>query len=292
MQEKPIFLLKDASMSHLILPKGWNSPERDITPEHIYQNRREFLQLMGLAAGGIAGALMPSSVSAADDLLGFFDSKDSQQPHLPSIIWLERNLEYQVNRPITYETVAQKYNNFYEFTSVKEKVWKEVNEFKTRPWQITIDGLVTHPLKMDVDELIKLMPLEERIYRHRCVETWAMVAPWSGFPMEALIKKVEPSSKAKYVKFTSFLDPEIAPGQNSVTPQPWPYTEALTLQEANNELTFLSTGIYGRLQLPQHGAPIRLVAPWKYGFMGIKSIVRIEFHRDQTGHLLEHADSQ
>ncbi len=265
-------------MSHIILPKDWDSPRNEITPENVYQNRREFLQLMGMAVGGIAGALAPAPAVADDGFFGLFDSAPSKlKTDFPPVPNLKRNSDYTVSRPVSSEVAALKYNNFYEFTSEKSKVWENINDFKTRPWQVKISGLVKNPIVLDVDDLIKMMPIEERVYRHRCVETWAMVVPWNGFPLEALMEKVEPESSAKYVEFTSFFDPGIAKGQNSVVDLPWPYTEALTIEEAGNELTFMATGIYGHQQPAQHGAPIRLVTPWKYGFKSIKSIVEIKF---------------
>ncbi|PIQ99385.1 MAG: protein-methionine-sulfoxide reductase catalytic subunit MsrP [Nitrospinae bacterium CG11_big_fil_rev_8_21_14_0_20_45_15] len=265
-------------MSHIILPKGWNSPQREITPETVYQNRREFLQLMGFAVGGIAGALLPESAMANTGSFGLFDNEPSRlKTDFPPVPNLKRNLDYPVSRPISSEVAALKYNNFYEFTSEKNKVWENVDAFETRPWQVKVSGLVKNPLLLDVDELIKMMPIEERVYRHRCVETWAMVVPWNGFAFSGLMAKVEPEASAKYVEFTSFYDPAVAQGQDSVVDLPWPYREALTIEEAENELTFLSTGIYGHQQPAQHGAPIRLVTPWKYGFKSIKSIVEIKF---------------
>ncbi|KMP11718.1 oxidoreductase [Candidatus Nitromaritima sp. SCGC AAA799-A02] len=267
-------------MSHIILPKIWRIPEREITLETDYHSRRHFLKLMGFAAGGIAGALY-SSPAMAESIISkmgkLFQSPSAGRKFDP-IPNLERNKDYTVNRAITQEAVALKYNNFYEFTSVKDKVWTLIDRFETRPWEVEVAGLVENPAVYDIDDLIRSLPMEERVYRHRCVETWAMVAPWNGFPMKALIDKVKPTSKAKYIKFVSFLNPEIAPGQkNASYRQPWPYTEGLSMKEAMNELTFLATGIYGHTLPPQHGAPVRLVVPWKYGFKGIKSIVKIEF---------------
>ena len=187
----------------------------------------------------------------------------------------KKNDNYTVTRPQTEEIVAATYNNFYEFTSSKSTVWKRVERFKTRPWEIEISGHVENPMTIDVDDLIKQMPLEERIYRFRCVETWAMVVPWVGFPMKALLDKVQPKSSAKYVEMVTFMDPDVAFQQNDAR-LPWPYVEGLTLAEAMNELTLMVVGIYGHILPPQHGAPIRLIVPWKYGFKSIKSIVSIE----------------
>ena len=176
---------------------------------------------------------------------------------------------------MTDEIVAATYNNYYEFTTSKSRVWQKVEKFRARPWEVEISGLVEKPMTLDVDDLIKQMPLEERIYRFRCVEAWAMVVPWIGFPMKALLEKVQPKADAKYVRMLTFLDPDMAPEQNNAR-LPWPYFEGLTLAEAMNDLTLLSVGIYGHILPPQHGAPIRLIVPWKYGFKSIKSIVSIE----------------
>ncbi len=186
----------------------------------------------------------------------------------------------ELDRPLTDEDVAGRYNNFYEFTITKD-VWRNIGDFESRPWTTEVTGLVQNPQVFDIDDLTRLMPLEERLYRHRCVEAWSMAFPWTGFPMKALMDLVQPFSSARYVKMTSFLRPDQAKGQWDNPDWPWAYTEGLTIEEAANELTLLATGIYGHELPDQHGAPIRLVVPWKYGFKGIKSIVRIEFTREK-----------
>jgi sulfoxide reductase catalytic subunit YedY len=179
------------------------------------------------------------------------------------------------DRPITAEVAAARYCNFYEFSSTKG-VYAYVGSFQPVPWAVEVTGLVARPQTFDIDALIRTFPLEERIYRHRCVEAWAMVVPWVGFPLAALVRHVEPLPAARFVRFVSFQRPDQAPRQAN-TSLPWPYTEGLTLAEATNELAFLATGMYGHPLLKQHGAPVRLVVPWKYGFKSAKSIVRIEF---------------
>ena len=264
-------------MANFIPSKKWKVPERQITPESVYSNRREFLQLMGFTGLGIAEALFASPSLAQVNLFGLKSPSEKKlNTKFDPLSSYKRNVNYRVNRGITKETVALTYNNFYEFTSIKEGVWQLIHRFKSRPWEINISGLVEKPGTYDIDDFMKSYSMEERTYRHRCVETWAMVVPWIGFPMSDLIKKVQPRSDARYIRFTSFLDPEVAPGQKNVR-VPWPYTEGITLEEAMNELTFVSTGIYGHVLPPQHGAPLRLVLPWKYGFKSIKSIVKIEF---------------
>ncbi len=256
-------------MANIKIPKGWEIPENQVTPESVYINRRKFIKELGIVGAG-ALSLFGSSACAQD-------SKVAKQlkPYQEQILDAKKNEAFTVTRQQTDEIVAATYNNFYEFTSSKSTVWRRVEKFKTRPWEIEISGLVEKPMTLDVDDLIKQMPLEERIYRFRCVETWAMVVPWLGFPMKALLEKVQPKPDAKYVRMTTFMDPDVAPHQNNFR-LPWPYVEGLTLAEAMNDLTLLVVGIYGHILPPQHGAPIRLIVPWKYGFKSIKSIVSIE----------------
>ena len=170
------------------------------------------------------------------------------------------------------------YNNFYEFSTDKFEPRILANRgWKTEPWTLQIGGQVEKPLKLDVNKLVKEMAPEQRVYRFRCVEAWSMVIPWDGFPLSKLIKKAKPTSKAKYLKFTTFLDKKAGPGFERYPYYDWPYTEGLRMDEANHELSFLATGLYGRALPNQNGAPLRLVVPWKYGFKSIKSIVRIDF---------------
>jgi methionine sulfoxide reductase catalytic subunit len=266
-------------MSQIILPKAWRVPEKEITPENVFNNRRHFLKLLGFTTAGIAGALFapPAFAKTTGSQLAEKLFAENRPPALPAVSNLKRSPDYTVRRPTTYESVALKYNNFYEFSAEKDRVWQTIDAFKPRPWEIEIGGLVEKPGKYAIDELIKKFDLEERVYRHRCVETWAMVVPWNGFPLADLIDKAQPKSNARFIKFTSFDDPASAPGQKRFGNLPWPYTEGLTMDEATNELAFIATGIYGHILPAQHGAPIRLVTPWKYGFKSIKSIVKIEF---------------
>ena len=256
-------------MPHIKIPKEWEIPESQVTPESDYINRRKFIKDLGLAS---AGALLFSTSNACAQEKGV---EKQLIPFRAQELAAKNNTAFTVEREMTDEVVAATYNNYYEFTTSKSTVWKKVEKFRTRPWEIEISGLVEKPMTLDVDDLIKQMPLEERIYRFRCVEAWAMVVPWIGFPMKALLDKVQPKTNAKYVRMLTFLDPEMAPRQNS-SRLPWPYFEGLTLAEAMNDLTILTVGIYGHILPPQHGAPIRLIVPWKYGFKSIKSIVSIE----------------
>ena len=256
-------------MAYIKVPKEWEIPENQVTSESDYINRRKFIKDLGLAS---AGALLFSTSNACAQDSGL---EKQLAPFRSQTLAAENNANFTVERQMTDEVVAATYNNYYEFTTSKSTVWKKVEKFKTRPWEIEISGLVEKPMTIDVDELIKQMPLEERIYRFRCVEAWAMVVPWIGFPMKALLEKVQPKAEAQYVRMLTFLDADMAPQQRDPY-LPWPYFEGLTLAEAMNDLTLLTVGIYGHILPPQHGAPIRLIVPWKYGFKSIKSIVSIE----------------
>ena len=256
-------------MAYIKIPKGWEIPENQVTSESDYINRRKFIKDLGLAS---AGTLLFSTSNACAQNSAL---EKQLAPFRAQTLAAEKNANFTVERQMTDEVIAATYNNYYEFTQSKSTVWKRVERFKTRPWEIEISGLVEKPMTLDVDDLIKMMPLEERIYRFRCVETWAMVVPWIGFPMKALLERVQPKAEAKYVSMLTFFDPDVAPHQHDAR-LPWPYLEGLTLAEAMNDLTLLVVGIYGHILPPQHGAPIRLIVPWKYGFKSIKSIVSIE----------------
>ncbi|MEQ4597811.1 MAG: protein-methionine-sulfoxide reductase catalytic subunit MsrP, partial [Methylobacteriaceae bacterium] len=185
------------------------------------------------------------------------------------------NEAYTLDRPLTPEKFSAEYNNFYEYGTSKS-VLPAANALKTRPWTVAIDGLVEKPMTLGIDDLIRKMPLEERLYRHRCVEAWSMSVPWTGFPLAKLVALAKPTAGAKYIQMQTFLDRAMAPGQKSFL-YPWPYTEGLTLEEAANDLAFVATGVYGKPLANQFGAPIRLVVPWKYGFKSVKSITKISF---------------
>jgi sulfoxide reductase catalytic subunit YedY len=237
-------------------------PESATTPQRLYRlrSRREFLVTLG---GGAVGTLLsPSLLRAAT--AGF---PDKVNPLYPAAAL----------KPTAYDLITS-YNNFYEFGTDKADPKTNANlSWKTEPWTIELSGLIRNPAKFDVNALIaKLGGIEQRVYRHRCVEAWSMVIPWDGFPLAKLVALANPKTEAKYLKFTSFYDPDHAVGQKDAVLN-WPYVEGLRLDEATNELAFIATGIYGKPLLNQNGSPLRLVVPWKYGFKGIKSIVRIEF---------------
>jgi sulfoxide reductase catalytic subunit YedY len=246
--------------------RGWELPEPAATPEAVYLDRRRFLQ--GLAAG-------PMLLGAAAAAARFGDAAAAETDPSAGLYPLKRNPRYTVDRPITEEGMATTYNNFYEFGSHKQ-IWKAAQKLPTRPWTVTIDGMVEKPLTLDIDALLKQMPLEERVYRHRCVEAWSMVVPWGGFPMKALVELARPAAGARYIEMQTFGDKNLAPGLKQFW-YPWPYIEGLTMEEATNDLAFIATGLYGKPIPKQNGAPLRLAVPWKYGFKSVKSIVRFTF---------------
>ena len=257
-------------MTLIKIRPDWEIPESQVTPESVYLNRRQFLKKLGFTG---AGTLALVSGCAWGRNEGIEEQLKEAQSHE---IKAQHNPNFVVDYPITDEMIAASYNNFYEFSYNKDDVWKRGERFQTRPWEIEVTGLVENPQTYHLDDLMKLMPHEERVYRFRCVEAWAMIVPWIGFPMKALIEKVQPKSSAKYVRMLTFFRPDEATQQQR-SGTPWPYFEGLTMEEAINELTLLVTGIYGHVLPKQHGAPIRLIVPWKYGFKSIKSIVTIEF---------------
>ncbi len=227
---------------------AWHVPERAVTPEHLVVGRRT--ALAGAAAGLALG--LPRRAGAA-------------QP----------NPAYTVDRPLTPEKDVETYNNFYEFGTSKT-IWREAQKLPVKPWSVTFGGLVEKERTLGLEDLLKLVDLEDRAYRHRCVEAWAITVPWTGFPMAKLVALGKPLSGAKYVTFETLADPNVMPGLG-MSYWPWPYTEGVTMAEANNDLAFIATGLYGQPLKPQNGAPIRVVLPWKYGFKSIKSIIKVTF---------------
>jgi methionine sulfoxide reductase catalytic subunit len=242
--------------------RPWDLPASAIASEEAWLDRRRLM--LGAGFAGLA-ALLPKvarAQEAADPSAGLYP--------------LKRNPAFSLgDRQVTPEDINSNYNNFYEFGSTK-RVAEAAQALAIRPWMIKIDGLVDAPMEIGIDDLMKKMPLEERAYRHRCVEAWSMAIHWGGFPLKALLDLAKPQAAAKYVVFQSFNNPEIAPGQKQ-TWFPWPYTEGLTIAEAANDLTFMVTGAYGKPMAKQFGAPLRLAVPWKYGFKHAKSIDRISF---------------
>ena len=244
--------------------RGWEIPEREATPEHIFHDRRRLAKL--IAAGPILAAAAPLLARGA------FAADDPSAALYPAM----RNLRYRLDRDVTDEKNSTTYNNYYEFNTSKNVV-AQAQKLPIRPWTVKIDGMVEKPMTVDIDDLLKKMKLEERLYRHRCVEAWSMAVPWTGFPLKDFVAFAKPKSGAKYVVMQTVADKSNMPGLRSNPFWPWPYTEGLTMEEANNELAFLVTGMYGKPVPNQNGAPLRLAVPWKYGFKSVKSIVRFEF---------------
>jgi sulfoxide reductase catalytic subunit YedY len=257
------------------IPRGWELPERAATPETWFHDRRRLMQT--IAAGSILAVTAPIACSPGGGQADGAASggPSATQTDTASLYPVERNGAYTIERPLTPETVASTYNNFYEYGSSKN-IWEKAQALKTRPWEVRVDGMVEQEFTIAVDDLIARMPLEERLYRHRCVEAWSMTIAWSGFPMRALVEMARPLSSATYVRMETFNEPDMAPGQRQFW-YPWPYVEGLTIAEATNELAFLVTGAYGKELPSQHGAPLRLAVPWKYGFKSGKSLVRFTF---------------
>ncbi|MCU0985213.1 MAG: protein-methionine-sulfoxide reductase catalytic subunit MsrP [Acetobacteraceae bacterium] len=273
--------------------KPWQLPEREATPEEAVlahgeakrshgakgwglSRRALFGGAAGLGAVGLAGGY--AAYAQGRDPIAWWEAQAANDPSR-GLYPAARTERFTLDRPLTAPREAITYNNFYEFGSHKG-IWQAAQRLETRPWTVTIDGLVATPKTVDIDTLIKLFPLEERLYRFRCVEAWAMAVPWTGFPMASLIRWAEPQAGARYVLFETFQNPAIAPGFRQ-TWYPWPYRDAFTIEECTNELAFMATGIYGKPLPPQMGSPIRPITPWKYGFKQPKSVVRISFVADR-----------
>jgi methionine sulfoxide reductase catalytic subunit len=243
----------------------------EITPEQIYINRRKFLTAMGIGGtAAVLAACAPQTVGDNPDL--------ATQPALqPTASSASPSATPEFVDELTDFEAITNFNNFYEFSLDKAKVAVLSKDFKTDPWTIEVGGMVRNPMTLGMEDLN--FTREERIYRMRCVEGWSMVIPWWGFPLSELLRRVEPTSAAKYVRFETVFRPQVMPGQRDRW-YAWPYVEGLRLDEAMNDLTLLATGLYGKELPPQNGAPVRLVAPWKYGFKSIKAIVRIDLVAD------------
>ena len=237
----------------MFIDRSRSTPPSEITPRELFERRRDFIKTgVGLALGTAV-----ADIWAAEKLPGRPSPLSTTEKATP------------------YKDVTG-YNNFYEFGVAKEDPAANAFRLETRPWTVSIEGLVQKPVTLDVDRLVKLAPLEERIYRLRCVEGWSMVIPWVGYPLSALLKQVDPLGSARYVEFVSAVQPKNTPGVESAV-LPWPYVEGLRLDEARHPLTLLALGLYGEVLPKQNGAPVRIVVPWKYGFKSAKSIVKIRF---------------
>ena len=242
----------------------------EITPPEVYFNRRSFLR----------GGLVAGSAAATALLYRRLNGVDLVETQTAELAGLQRPAAYRATEELTPKASITNYNNFYEFTTNKDGVAAAAAGFQTAGWKVAVEGLAHKPQVFDLDDLRRISPPEERVYRMRCVEAWSMVIPWAGFSLGKLLERVQPMSGAKYVAFETLLDPERMPGQKG-NALPWPYVEGLRMDEAMHPLAILATGLYGHELPPQDGAPVRLVVPWKYGFKGIKSIVKISLVADE-----------
>src|SRR5262249_25292907 len=255
-------------MANIIHRPEWYLPERAVTLEAAFRNRREFLRQIGFTGAGLlAGTLVGCNKS--DTASGTVTAPPASRDSAPTAPLkgypAPRNADFNPGWRLTNENTANTYNNFYEFSLAKD-AFRYAGKFVSAPWPIEIAGLVEKPMTLDPMELAEMFGLEERVYRFRCVEAWAMIVPWTGFQLSKLIEKVEPKPEAKFIRFETFNRPAQAPGAAKTPQYPWPYHEGLRLDEAMHPLTLLAKGIYGKPLPKQHGAPIRLVVPWKYGY--------------------------
>ncbi|MCD1124893.1 protein-methionine-sulfoxide reductase catalytic subunit MsrP [Jinshanibacter sp. LJY008] len=253
--------------------------ENAITPETLFYQRRKILQALGISAAALA---LPHHAQA--ELLSWLTGGDKPKTPAGKALTFTPSANYHPNLPLTPEEKVTGYNNFYEFGLDKADPAANAGTLKTEGWKIRISGEVAKPITLDMDQLLKRFPLEERIYRLRCVEAWSMVIPWLGFELNKLLKLAEPTSKARYVAFQTLYDPENMPGQNSRYiggGLDYPYVEGLRMDEAMHPLTLLTLGVYGKTLPNQNGAPVRLIVPWKYGFKSIKSLVEIKLVEQQ-----------
>jgi sulfoxide reductase catalytic subunit YedY len=257
--------------------KSWEIAESQVTPEALAFSRRGLLKAAGAAAA--VGVLSACDDSPASLQMPTASAADSGADPTADLYPVARNEAYTIERPLTEESIVNSYNNYYEF-GFEKNIKAAAQRLPIRPWEVKINGLVEREMTVDIDMLIRSMPLEERLYRHRCVEAWSFTAPWTGFPMKALLDYAKPLSGATYVMMKAFHDSSVAPGQRQII-YPWPYTEGLTIAEAAHDLTLMVTGAYGKPLQKQNGAPLRLIVPWKYGFKAIKGIQEITFTNER-----------
>ncbi len=254
---------------------GIEIPSSEITPQHVYLSRRAFMTGAAAVAGAAAlAACAPKTDLSGAGSAGRLAGQTAATGDEPTPVVIPGQTD-ELGDPLTDFNAVTGYNNYYEFSTNKEAVAEKAMGFPVSPWQVVVGGMVRNPGAYDVETLLSRYESEERIYRLRCVEGWSMVIPWQGFPLAALLRDAEPTADARYVRFETVYDPQNMPGQNSPFFR-WPYVEGLRLDEAMNDLTLMATGLYGESLLPQNGAPLRLVVPWKYGFKSIKSIVKID----------------
>ena len=304
-------------MANIIIPPRWRISESEATPREVYLRRREFVRTLGLGVAALGSAACGSKFIAneedpvePDPPPDPTDPTDPNQPVDPpdtgawtcdddpprdplhticpspnaDLYPAERNTTYTLgSRATTDRGVASTYNNYYEFLGRAGNMWRLTGPLRVRPWTVTFSGLCNAPATWDIDALEQMFGIEERLYRLRCVETWSIAVPWSGYPLRKLIELAEPNSSATHVAFRSFHRPEQAVGQESGSQWPWPYYEALRLDEAMNDLAFVVTGAYGEPLPKQNGAPLRLALPWKYGYKSAKAFLEVEFTDTQPG---------
>lgn len=257
----------------MLIKKADDIKSSEITDKETYLNRRNFMRGAALLASTVATGWLYRELNPPTPV-----TRPGEK--IAGLVMPESSAGFSTNEPKTSFKDIANYNNFYEFSTDKRGVAAEAQGFITKPWKVSVEGLVNKPKVYDLDDLVKLVPQEERVYRLRCVEGWSMVIPWVGFPLAELLKQVEPTSQARYVAFETLYDPKRMPNQSTGVLD-WPYVEGLRLDEAMHPLTILATGLYGETLPPQDGAPIRLVVPWKYGFKSIKSIVKIKLVEQQ-----------
>ena len=279
LSKPPFHSILPKAMANIVLHPRWQARENDVTSEHTYRNRRQFIEELGLGAVGMA---VLGTMGCSMTSFGPLDTIPGNAPRegYPAA----RNEVFSVpEREVTGRIFASAYNNFYEFDGTSKEIWPLTEPYEPFPMTIRVRGLVEKRLTFDVAELIRTMDLEERLYRFRCVEAWAMTVPWTGFPLSKLIERCKPLSRATHVRFVSVNRPNQMEGIEKQPWYPWPYYEALRMDEAMNELAFVVTGMYGEPLPKQNGSPLRLALPWKYGYKGPKAIVRIEFTDEQPG---------
>ena len=294
-------------MANIIVPPRWRIAESQATPREVYLRRREFVRALGLGVAALGSAACGSKFIANEDDPVEPDPTDPGQPVTPpdadpptcddnpprdplqticaspnaDLYPAERNITYTLgSRAVTDRNTTSTYNNYYEFRTGAGDIWRLTGPLRVRPWTVTFSGLCDAPATWDVDALERKFGIEERLYRLRCVETWSIAVPWSGYPLRKLIELAEPLSSATHVAFRSYLRPEQAVGQEN-SQYPWPYYEALRLDEAMNDLAFVVTGAYGEPLPKQNGAPLRLALPWKYGYKSAKAFLELEFTATQ-----------
>ncbi|WP_020530191.1 protein-methionine-sulfoxide reductase catalytic subunit MsrP [Flexithrix dorotheae] len=285
-------------MANIKISKPWEDKNLKVTDEKVYANRRETIKKLGLVSSGIIMSplgINNSCQNAKNESLkeegkSIKALKNVEDNHfsfegMMDLYPAARNEKYKLDRELTEEYDATHHNNFYEFIHPDDKniynVYKYIEDFDNRDWTIKVSGKVKNKGKYLLEDIIKKIGLEERLYRFRCVERWSMAVPWTGFPLSSLIKIFEPENDARFIRMVTYANPNEMPGVKNQTWYPWPYVEGLRMDEAMNELAFIATGIYGKPLPKQNGAPMRLVVPWKYGYKNIKSIVKMEFLKNQ-----------